>query len=349
MIAIVKHAPGSGNMELREIPEPDPGPAEVKIAVQVASICGSDLHIRKGDIGIPMRYPVVPGHEFSGIIMEAGAGVDKDLIGVRVTGENTRSACGKCRYCASGSYNLCRERLATGYAFNGAFTDYVIIPVVRIHRLPDKVDFQSGALTDPSACAYHAVQELTRVSAGDLVLVTGPGPMGLFCLQYVKANGAKVILTGRQKDKNRLELGKQLGADYVCVSDDPEREIMNISNGCGVDAAIECSGAQAAVNLCLKTLRREGSYTQVGICGKPVTLDFDQVLYKELRVAGSFSQKFFGWEKALEFCAGGHIKVKPLITHSFALNDWQKAFDLFESAEAIKVIFKIGDKIRPEI
>lgn len=342
MQALVKFAAGNGNMELRDIPEPLPGQGEVKIKVKIASVCGSDLHIRRGDIGIPMRYPVVPGHEFSGVITEVGAGVPESLIGKRVTGENTRLACGRCRQCASGSYNLCRERLATGYAFDGAFTKFVIIPLARIHFLPDKVDFASGALTDPSACAYHAVAELTRISSGDLVLVTGPGPMGLFCLQYAKASGAQVILTGRQKDERRLELGRRIGADFTCSSENTEAEIMKISNGAGVDEAIECSGAEEAANLCLQTLRREGSYTQVGICGKPIKLDLDQILYKELRVIGSFSQKYWGWEKALELCAKEKITVKPIITHSFKLQEWQKAFDIFESGEAIKVIFEMS-------
>lgn len=340
MQALVKHAAGAGNMELRDIPEPVAHSGEVKIVVQKASICGSDLHIRRGDIGIPMRYPVVPGHEFTGIISEVGEGVPKTWIGARVTGENSRSACGHCRQCASGSYNLCKERLATGYAYDGAFAKYVIIPIARIHRLPDSVDFASGALTDPSACAYHAVQELTRVSAGDFVLVTGPGPMGLFCLQYAKANGAVVILTGRTNDARRLELGRTLGADFI-LTDNAEAEIMKMTNGCGVDVALECSGAETAANLCLSALRREGSLTQVGICGRPIKYDLDKVLYKELRLTGSFSQKYWGWEKALELCSTGRIKVKPLITHHFPLVEWQRAFDLFESGEAIKVVFDL--------
>jgi len=339
MIALVKYAAGNGNMELREVPEPSPGPGEVKIEVRAASICGSDLHIRRGDIGIPMRYPVVPGHEFSGVITELGSGVAGDWLGKRVTGENTRMACGHCRQCAEGSYNLCKKRMATGYAFDGAFTKYVIIPLPRLHVLPDNVDFASGALTDPSACAYHAVVELTRINAGDFVLVTGPGPMGLFCLQYAKANGAEVILTGRTKDRERLELGRTLGADHIIASDDAEKEILELTRGEGVDIAIECSGAGPAANLCLKALRRGGALTQVGIFGKPFAFDLDQVLYKELSIAGSFSQKFWGWEKALEYCASGRTKVKPLITHTFKLADWQKAFDLFENGGAIKVVF----------
>src|SRR3989339_1097009 len=107
MKALVKYAPGDGNMELREVPEPLPGSGEVKVKVKTASICGSDLHILHGDIGIPMRLPVIPGHEFAGVVAEIGEGVKDVQIGDRVTGENTRTVCGVCRQCVSGNYNLC--------------------------------------------------------------------------------------------------------------------------------------------------------------------------------------------------------------------------------------------------
>ncbi|MCA1809380.1 MAG: zinc-binding dehydrogenase [Lentisphaerae bacterium] len=215
-----------------------------------------------------------------------------------------------------------------------------MVPRSRIHLLPDAVDFRAGALTDPSACAYHAVQELTGVNAGDVVLVSGPGPMGLFCLQYVKANGGTVILTGATRDRQRLELGRELGADHVCTAETAEDFIMQITNGVGVDRVLECSGAQAAAQLGLSLLRSEGVYTQVGIFGKPITFDLDRILYREIRLLGSFSQKFVGWEKALELCAAGRIQVSPMITHIFSLKDWREAFDLFESGAAIKVIFE---------
>lgn len=342
MQALVKFAPGAGNMELREAPEPVPGQGEVKIRVMAASICGSDLHIRRGDIGIPMRYPVVTGHEFAGVVTEIGADVTTVKVGERVTAENTRSSCGLCPQCAAGSYNLCQQRLATGYAFDGAFTSYVVTPAVRVHRLPDAVDFRSGSLTDPSACAYHAVQELTRIDAGAHVLISGPGPMGLFCLQYAKANGGIVILAGTAKDAQRLELGKKLGADHIMAGAGLAEKIKELTQGAGVDVVLECSGAEPAAQMGLNLLKRQGQYTQVGIFGKPIRFDLDQILYREIRMTGSFSQKFIGWEQALALCAQGKIQVAPLITHTFALPDWERAFDTFERGEAIKVVFALG-------
>ena len=341
MKALVKFAAGNGNMELRNVPEPKPGPGEVKIAVKAASICGSDLHIRRGDIGIPMRLPVTLGHEFAGVVAECGTGVEGVQLGDRVTAENTRSCCGVCPQCATGSYNLCSKRLATGYAYDGAFARFVVVPRSRVHRLPDNVDFRCGSLTDPSACAYHAVQELTRVRAADVVLITGPGPMGLFCLQYAKANGGTVILAGLPRDAGRLELAQTLGADYVLAGGNVEAEVQDISDGRGADVVLECSGAEAAARVGLRALKREGRYTQIGIFGKPITFDLDQVLYKEIRLIGSFSQKFLGWERALEFCSLEKIHVAPLITHEFPLKAWEKAFDLFEKGEAIKVVFNM--------
>ncbi|MCJ7751979.1 MAG: zinc-binding dehydrogenase [Armatimonadetes bacterium] len=341
MKALVKYAAGDGNMELRDVPEPSPGPGEVLVRVAAASICGSDLHIWRGDIGIPMRFPVIPGHEFAGVVTAVGEGVQGVRVGERVTGENTRTACGVCRQCASGSYNLCRQRLATGYAFDGAFAPYVVVPAARVHRLPDNVDFRSGALTDPSACAYHAVQELTGVSAGDFVLITGPGPMGLLSLQYAKANGGLTILLGTERDAKRLALGAELGADHILAGHKVADRVLELTKGEGVDVVLECSGAEAAAQLGLGVLRREGKFTQIGIFGRPIQFDLDQVLYKEVRLIGSFSQKYLGWERALRLCSQGEIKVAPLITHSFPLDSWEKAFSLFARGEAIKVVFEM--------
>ena len=342
MKAVVKVALGEGRIELKEVPEPSVGPGEVKIRVEAAGICGSDLHILHGDIQIPMRPPFVIGHEFAGVIAEVGPQVSRWGVGTRVTAENSRTVCGYCRYCATGDYNLCKDRLATGYAFDGAFARYCVVPEERVHRIPDNVDFVSGALSDPSACAYHAVQDLTGIDAGDIVLITGPGPMGLFCLQYVKANGGTVILTGLPKDRPRLELGKDLGADHAVVvgEDDLAGVVEDLTGGLGVDVVLECSGAGPAAQTGLELVRKQGKYTQVGIFGAPVAVDLAQLVYKEIRMTGSFSQKFLAWEAAVALCSQGKVLARPLVTDILTLDDWEEGFRRFESGEAIKVVFE---------
>lgn len=342
MKAVVKYAEGKENIELRDVPEPAVGDDEVKIKVEAAGICGSDLHIYTWDIGIPTRVPFIIGHEFSGIITEVGKNVKRFKGGERVTAENSRSVCGHCRYCMTGNYNLCKERRATGYAFDGAFTSYCVVPEERIHLLPENVDFITAALTDPSACAYHAVQELTGVNAGDIVLITGAGAMGLFSLQYVKANGGIAIITGLAKDRKRLDLAKELGADVtVDVSrGDLTDIVLDMSNGEGVDVALECSGAEEAAKECLELLRKQGKYTQIGIFGHPVTFDLDRVLYGEVRLIGSFSQKYTAWSAAIKLFSQGKILTKPLVTDILPLEQWEEGFRRSFEGKAIKVVFK---------
>jgi len=343
MLAIVKYKEGDGFVELREVEEPKLLPGYVIIEVKAAGICGTDLHILHGDVEIPVKPPVVLGHEFSGVVSEVGEGVTSAKVGDRVTAENSRKVCGICRYCMTGSYNLCPQRLATGYAFDGAFAPYCMVPAERVHHLPDNVDFVTGALSDPSACAYHAVQELTGIDAGDYVLITGPGPMGLFSLQYVKANGGVVILTGLSRDKERLALGKELGADYtVNVEKENLRQIcQDITRGKGIDVVLECSGSERAAQQSFELLRKQGKYTQIGIFGSAININLDKLVYNELKVTGSFSQKYIPWEKAIALASQGKIKVKPLVTHLLTLQKWEEGFKKFESGEAIKVVFTL--------
>jgi len=342
MKAVVKYAEGEGNIELRDVPEPQPADNEVKIKVEAAGICGSDLHIYKWNIGIPTKVPFTIGHEFSGVITEVGKNVKRFREGRRVTAENSRTVCGHCRHCVSGSYNLCRQRRATGYAYDGAFASYCVIPEERIHPLPDNVDFITAALSDPSACAYHAVQELTGVAAGDVVLITGCGAMGLFCLQYVKANGGIAVVTGLAKDRKRLDLAKSLGADYaVDVTAENLRDVvMGLTDGEGADIALECSGFQAAAKTCIDLLRREGKYTQIGIFGEPVKFDLDKVLYGEIKLIGSFSQKHSAWKQAVRLFSQGKIVAKPLVTDILPLEQWEEGFRRSFAGEAVKVVFK---------
>jgi len=342
MQAIVKYQIGDGYIGLRDVPEPEPGEGEVKIAVQAAGICGSDLHIWHGDIEIPVKPPVTLGHEFSGIISALGPGVAGLEVGLRVTAENSHSVCGSCEYCMTGCYNLCQERLATGYVFDGAFAPYCVVPAERVHILPDTVDFLTGALSDPSACTYRAVCEMGAVGPGDTVLILGVGPMGLFSTQYTKLSGGRVILAGTPADVARLEIGRELGADFTIdvTQSDAVDNIKRLAGRSGIDVVLECAGAPDAARLGLQLIKKRGRFVLVGIYGRPFELDFDQVLYKELVVKGMFSHKYKAWEKAIALAAQGLIKAEPLITDILPLSEWEKGFRRFAERKALKVIFE---------
>ena len=342
MKAVVKYAHGRGNVELRDMPEPSPGPGEVMIEVKAAGICGSDLHIFDEDIKLPIRPPVIMGHEFSGVIAEVGSSVKKWKPGDRITSETSAYVCGECLPCRTGNYNVCAEKRLIGYWFNGAFAKYCAVPSRLVHRLPENVTFLSGALCEPLACCVNGVIEKTRIRSGDLVVITGPGPIGLISLQLAKSQGASVVLCGLSRDERRLELGEELGADYIInvEEEDPWRRVSEMTNGAGADIFIECSGSPGAVRMGLQLVRRGGQYTQIGLTGRPFDLDFDLVAYKEITVRGSLGQRWTSWNIGLKILSKGLIKTEPLISDVLPLSRWETGFRKVRNKEGVKVILK---------
>jgi L-iditol 2-dehydrogenase len=342
MQAVVKYAHGKGNVELRDIPEPSPGPDEVMIEVKAAGICGSDLHIYDEDIRLPIRPPVVIGHEFSGVIAEVGSSVTEWKPGDRVTSETAIHVCGECLPCRTGNYNVCAEKRLLGYWFNGAFTKYCVVPSRLIHRLPDNISFLSGALCEPLACCVNGVIEKTRIRPGDLVVIAGPGPIGLLSLQIAKAQGASVILCGLSQDARRLELGEELGADLMInvEEEDPWRVVSSMTGGAGSDVFIDCSGSPDAVRMGFQLVRRGGQYTQIGLVGRSFSLDFDLVAYKEITVRGSLGQRWTSWKMALKMLSGGLVKAEPLISDVLPISQWETGFQKARRKEGIKIILK---------
>jgi L-iditol 2-dehydrogenase len=341
MKAVMKVAPGVGNIELRDIEEPSPQPGQVKIRVQAAGLCGTDLHIYKDEFR--SWPPVVLGHEVAGEIAELGDGVDGLEVGARVTTETYFSTCGQCRYCRNGQSNLCLNRRSIGSAVNGGFTQYLVVPARNIHHLPDNVDFRAGALTEPLACVVHGVLSTPTVTPGDVAVIAGPGAIGLLTLQVVKAAGAKTIMLGADGDTQRLELARDLGADYALnvQREDPAELVADLTTeGLGADVVYECSGAGPAAAQLLQLVRRRGRYVQIGLFGKPIAWDLDQVCYRELTVTGSNASTPPAWTRALELLASGQVTTAPLITHRFDVTDWQGAFDTFEARSGVKMILQ---------
>jgi L-iditol 2-dehydrogenase len=340
--AVVKVQKGKGFVEARDVPEPQPGPGEVRVRVAYAGICASDLHILNDDIAIAIRPPVVMGHEFSGTVDRLGDDVGEWRLGDRVVAEASYSVCGTCRYCESGFYNLCASRRVLGYWYDGAFARYTVVPARRVHRLPAGISFQAGALIEPTACVVHGMCEAIAIAPGDLVLVTGPGAIGLTALQVAKAAGAKVIVTGTTDDRARLELAVRLGADATVdvTTGDLAETVNDLTAGGGVDVAVECAGNDRAVRSAIGALRKQGRFLQLGLLGRDMQIAFDTILYKELKVTGSLSSRDVSWRRAIGMVERGEVRPELLVSGEFQLDDWAEAFRMHAGRTGLKILFK---------
>lgn len=344
MKAVMKTAKGIGHIEVKDIPEPEPASNEVKIKVIAAGVCGTDIHIYYDEYPLT-RPPVVMGHELSGEVVDYGEKVRGLNIGDRVTSETYASVCGKCEYCRTGNPNLCPERRSIGSSVNGAFTRYLVTRKENIHKLPAGIDVTSACLCEPLACCVHGIMEKTCIHAGDTVVISGPGPIGLLSVQIVKAEGGVPVVLGTAKDKDRLQLAERLGARAAVnvEKEDPVGVVKGITDGYGADVVLECAGKQASAKMCLKLVRKMGKYTQMGLFGKPISIDFEKIAYKELEVTGFFAQVPSAWKKALKLLGQGKVNLKPLVSHILPITEWEKAFEIVENRKGLKVLLQPVD------
>jgi L-iditol 2-dehydrogenase len=261
-------------------------------------------------------------------------------IGDRVVSETAFAYCGVCLHCRDGFYNLCSQRRTLGYWFDGAFAPYTIVPAARLHGLPAELSFLEGALMEPLACVTHSVLELTSILPTDWVLVSGPGAVGLAALQVAKAQGARVVVAGTSVDAERMKKAISLGADLtVDVQKENLLDILkDITGGLGVDVALECSGSARALESAILGVRKRGQLTQIGLYGKPITVDFEKICFKEIKVTGSLGSRWKSWESALNLTKSKKVLLEPLVSHVMPLSDWKKAFEMFERKEGLKLV-----------
>jgi L-iditol 2-dehydrogenase len=337
--ALMKTKSGFGNLELLDIPEPICDETGIKIKVHYTGICGTDMHIYHDSYE---NYPpVVIGHEFSGEVVESGKNVKHIHPGDRVMVlPSVAWTCKKCTYCKQGMYMFCKERRSIGSGVHGSFTEYVIVNEEMVYKIPPTLSMQEAALAEPLACAVQAVEELTEFHAGEWVLLSGPGPIGLLCLSLLVAKGCNVIVTGTSQDVKRLKISTELGAKVVVdvFTENLEEVIREKTDGQGVDATLECSGAPSAVNTCLKSLKKLGKYIQVGIIGSEVEMDIDSILYKQIKFFGSYAHSMKTWDKVQRILTTNSINLRPIITHVVPLSEWNRAFELFHSKETGKIL-----------
>ena len=339
MKAVVKHAPGNGNVEVLEVAEPSCSDNQVKVEIAFCGVCGTDIHVLHDTF---RNYPpVILGHEFAGTVVEVGRNVTGVKPGQKMAGLGaTAITCGQCCYCRSGNFIFCSQRRGMGHGVNGAFARYVVMRPDQVYAVPNGLSLEEAALSEPFAAAIQAVAEVTKVRIGDTVLISGPGPMGLLCLKLLVAEGVKTIVAGAPGDNVRLEAARRFGAARVINVGEANLAdaVSDETKGVGVDVAFECAGHETSVRGCLEALRPMGRYTQVGICGREIQFPMDKIFYKQLRVSGSVCYTARTWDRMMNIYAQGRVRLDDMITSKLPISEWRTAFDLCTERQGLKVL-----------
>ncbi|VAX07274.1 L-threonine 3-dehydrogenase [hydrothermal vent metagenome] len=337
MKALVK-AKAEKGIWLQDISLPEIGPNDVLIKVKKTAICGTDIHIYNWDDWARKTIPVpmVVGHEFSGKIVEMGSEVRGLSIDQRVSAEG-HITCGHCRNCRAGKRHLCRNTLGIGVNRPGCFAEYVAVPAVNICPVPDSISDDMAAVLDPLGNAAHTVLEFDLV--GEDVLITGAGPIGVMAVALARHVGARNIVITDINDY-RLGIAKQMGATRaVNVSRYALKDVMkDLKMAEGFDVGLEMSGVPTAFADMLGTINHGGKIALLGIMPNDTGIDWDQVIFKGLEIHGIYGRKMFEtWYKMIALLEGG-LDISPILTHSYAIDDFQKGFDMMRSGQSGKVI-----------
>jgi len=340
--AVVKSRPEPG-VEVVDLPVPEVGVGEVLIRVRAAAICGSDLGIYYYTLAYSeMKLPVVMGHEFAGEIAEVGSEVEGYSVGDRVLSESVK-ACGSCRYCLEGMSNLCEGSTLFGIHTDGGFAEYVAVPHELLHRVPEGMSFEEAAVVEPLSNALHFVKDITPISPGDLAVVQGIGPIGLFSAQLFRLAGARVLLTGIGVDTERFKIAEGLGFEAVNVEEeDLVEKIMDMTGGSGADIAFVAVGAASALRQAVQLVRKRGHVTVVGIFPGDVELPMTRIVRREITLAGAYDARPVNFPESIGLLKSGAVNARDIITHRFSLDKAEEAFGVAISKKGGKVLFVNG-------
>ncbi|RUS46889.1 2,3-butanediol dehydrogenase [Cohnella sp. AR92] len=321
MKAAVYHA--VKDVRLEEVPIPEIKPGKIKVKVKYAGICGSDLHAYHHGIGVQtgtphpisgMQAPLTLGHEFAGVIEEVGEGVAGYQAGDRVAIEPI-IYCGECESCRSGRYNQCARMGFVGLNDNGGFAEYVLVEPYMVHKLPDNVSFEEGALVEPTAVAMHAVRQ-SKLKVGDSAAVYGVGPIGLLTILGAKSAGASKIYAVDVSDE-RLALAEKLGAIPINSLKQNATEI--ILAGGGVHVAYEAAGVQPTFSSALSSVKRGGEVMVIAAFAQPAQINMLELMGKEANVTSILAYRHI-FPEIIALIADGKLEVAKVITKKIQLD-----------------------------
>jgi len=345
MRALVKQSAAPG-LTLREVPRPAYGLTDALIRVRHAGVCGTDLHIWEWDSWAAgrLRPPVVVGHEFAGEIVELGseaAAAGLLSVGDLVTAEG-HIVCGHCLQCRTGSAHLCQRTQVIGVDRDGAFAEYIAMPVSNVMRL-DGIPTEIGAIMDPLGNAVHTVLEADV--PGSTVLVIGCGPIGCFAVGVARAAGASLVLASDYNPR-RLDIARCMGAHVVMnpAEEDVVARARELTQGDGVDLVCEMSGHPSGHAQAFAAARLGGRVNLLGTPSRPTEVDFARdVIFKGLTLYGVTGRKMYQtWHQMRRLLRAGQLDPRPVLTHRFPLARIADAIEVIKEGQAGKVILEIG-------
>jgi threonine 3-dehydrogenase len=326
------------------VPDPRPGINDVLIRVRKTGICGTDLHIEAWDpwAARTIQPPLITGHEFVGEIVEVGSNVVDFHPGDIVSGEG-HVTCGRCRHCLAGRRHLCAKTVGLGVGRDGAFAQYVVLPMSNVwHHWPG-IDEDVAAVFDPFGNAVHTA--LAFPVLGEDVLITGAGPIGLMATAVARHAGARYVVVSEPNPVRRA-IAEQMGATIAV--DPRERDLRDVQRELGMvegfDVALEMSGASAAIRSAMDSMAHGGSIAILGIPTADISLDVNEIVFKLLTIRGIYGREMYEtWYKMTVMLQSG-LDITPSITHRFNFRDHEAAFEIARSGDSGKVILDWLDK-----
>jgi threonine dehydrogenase-like Zn-dependent dehydrogenase len=323
--AIVIEEPNA--IALREIETPTPGPGEARVRSVVAGVCRTDLDILTGALDPRwVRFPVIPGHEWSGVVDAVGPGVGGLTPGQRVVCEGN-IGCMRCARCRAGDTHLCASYDAVGFTRGGGWGEFVVVPARILHPLPDHVSFESAALVEPGSCVVKALGR-ARIEPAETVGVVGVGALGALAIRIARLRSPATIVAYGVRDEE-LGLARLLGADAVVnvAEQDAEAETRALVGGGGLDVVVETAGAVPAVELSTRLAREGGRVVVLGIAGREesLVLPADRIPLRDLTVFGSVGYTTAAWAHMVGLLREGLVDLGPIVTHRFALERFEDA------------------------
>ncbi|MEX0624226.1 MAG: L-threonine 3-dehydrogenase [Saccharospirillum sp.] len=337
MKALAKLHPEPG-IWMTEVAEPEVGHNDLLIRIRKTAICGTDVHIYNWDQWSQNTVPLglVTGHEYVGEIVGMGEEVTGFVIGDRVSGEG-HITCGYCRNCRAGRRHLCRNTSGVGVNRAGAFAEYLVIPAFNAFKLPDDVSDELAAIFDPFGNAVHTALSFNLVAED--VLITGAGPIGMMAAAVARHVGARNVVITDINDF-RLELARRMGATRtVNVAKENLVDVMHsLGMTEGFDVGLEMSGVPSAFRSMLASMNHGGKVALLGIPGEEMAIDWSQVIFKGLELKGIYGREMFEtWYKMAGLIQSG-LDLKPMITHTLPVADFQEGFDIMRGGQSGKVI-----------